>query len=288
MSAIAYITDSKMLELHRLNNHKAINFWRPSANTAFSDFSQGDLLFFLSKDKEHRKKNEKGVVGFGRLKDISSASPAKMWKSYGIYNGYSNYEEFKEAIIRVSKDKQLPKKISAFYLENVTFFQPVYLSECGMKVSEKLESYIYLKDSAVVNSLLDLAGSYNDLWSDLGDNKSSIEEEKRRYALFTVHDMIKDIASDEKLYKRSQRIMKKFAEVNKEYSFINGSLNELYRLDGDKLLIVFYNDKQTDYKSLIGQAVLYRYYLDKYDDLKLKLRFMTSDGNSRINELLNM
>ncbi|MCR5095889.1 MAG: hypothetical protein K6A70_04040 [Erysipelotrichaceae bacterium] len=288
MSAIAYITDSKMLELHRLNNHKAINFWRPSANTAFSDFSQGDLLFFLSKDKEHRKKNEKGVVGFGRLKDISSASPAKMWKSYGIYNGYSNYEEFKEAIIRVSKDKQLPKKISAFYLENVTFFQPVYLSECGMKVSEKLESYIYLKDSAVVNSLLDLAGSYNDLWSDLGDNKRSIEEEKRRYALFTVHDMIKDIASDEKLYKRSQRIMKKFAEVNKEYSFINGSLNELYRLDGDKLLIVFYNDKQTDYKSLIGQAVLYRYYLDKYDDLKLKLRFLTSDGNSRINELLNM
>ena len=288
MSAIAYITDSKMLELHRLNNHKAINFWRPSANTAFSDFSQGDLLFFLSKDKEHRKKNEKGVVGFGRLKDISSASPAKMWKSYGIYNGYSNYEEFKEAIIRVSKDKQLPKKISAFYLENVTFFQPVYLSECGMKVSEKLESYIYLKDSAVVNSLLDLAGSYNDLWSDLGDNKSSIEEEKRRYALFTVHDTIKDIASDEKLYKRSQRIMKKFAEVNKEYSFINGSLNELYRLDGDKLLIVFYNDKQTDYKSLIGQAVLYRYYLEKYDDLKLKLRFMTSDGNSRINELLNM
>ena len=82
--------------------------------------------------------------------------------------------------------------------------------------------------------------------------------------------------------------MKKFAEVNKEYSFINGSLNELYRLDGDKLLIVFYNDKQTDYKSLIGQAVLYRYYLEKYDDLKLKLRFMTSDGNSRINELLNM
>lgn len=288
MSAIAYITDSKMLELHRLNNHKAINFWRPSANTAFSDFSQGDLLFFLSKDKEHRKKNEKGVVGFGRLKDISSASPAKMWKSYGIYNGYSNYEEFKEAIIRVSKDKQLPKKISAFYLENVTFFQPVYLSECGMKVSEKLESYIYLKDSAVVNSLLDLAGSYNDLWSDLGDNKSSIEEEKRRYALFSVHNIIKDIASDEKLYKRSQRIMKKFAEVNKEYSFINGSLNELYRLDGDKLLIVFYNDKQTNYKSLIGQAVLYRYYLEKYDDLKLKLRFMTSDGNSRINELLNM
>ena len=79
MSAIAYITDSKMLELHRLNNHKAINFWRPSANTAFSDFREGDLLFFLSKDKEHKKKNEKGIVGFGRLQSISTASPKMMW-----------------------------------------------------------------------------------------------------------------------------------------------------------------------------------------------------------------
>ena len=74
MSAIAYITDSKMLELHRLNNHKTMNFWRLSKNINFSDFSTGDLVFFLSKDKEHRNKSEKGIVGFGRVSKINVSS----------------------------------------------------------------------------------------------------------------------------------------------------------------------------------------------------------------------
>ncbi len=287
MSAIAYITDSKMLELHRLNNHKAINFWRPSANTAFSDFREGDLLFFLSKDKEHKKKNEKGIVGFGRLQSISTASPKMMWERYGIDNGYMSYKEFKEAIEKVSKDRKLPRKISAFYLQNVTFFQPVYLSECGMKVSDKLESYVYLKDEETVRKLLDLSERYNDLWSDLSDNTNSIEEEKKRYALHCAHNRIKDLSLDEKWYRRSQRVMKKFAEVNSEYKFINGSLNELYRLRGDDLLIVLYNDNYIDYKLLVGQAKLYNYYLKHYYDKDLKVRFMTSDGNEEIKELLN-
>jgi hypothetical protein len=287
MSAIAYITDSKMLELHRLNNHKAINFWRPSANTAFSDFREGDLLFFLSKDKEHKKKNEKGIVGFGRLQSISIASPKLMWDRYGIDNGYASYDEFKEAIEKVSKDRKLPRKISAFYLQNVTFFQPVYLSECGMKVSDKLESYVYLKDEETVRKLLDLSASYNDLWSDLSDNKNSIEEEKKRYALYCAHNRIKDINLDEKWYRRSQRVMKKFTEVNKEFKFINGSLNELFRFTGNNLLIVLYNDKYLDPKLLIGQSVLYRRYLKQYYDKELNVRFMTVDGNEEIKELLN-
>ena len=287
MSAIAYITDSKMLELHRLNNHKAINFWRPSANTAFSDFREGDLLFFLSKDKEHKKKNEKGIVGFGRLQSISIASPKLMWDRYGIDNGYASYDEFKEAIEKVSKDRKLPRKISAFYLQNVTFFQPVYLSECGMKVSDKLESYVYLKDEETVRKLLDLSASYNDLWSDLSDNKNSIEEEKKRYALYCAHNRVKDINLDEKWYRRSQRVMKKFTEVNKEFKFINGSLNELFRFTGNNLLIVLYNDKYLDPKLLIGQSVLYRRYLKQYYDKELNVRFMTVDGNEEIKELLN-
>ena len=287
MSAIAYVTDSKMLELHRLNSHKTMNFWRLSNNINFSDFTEGDLVFFLSKDKEHRQKNEKGIVGFGRLVRFNIASVKKMWDTYGILNGYRTSDEFKEAIIRVSKDKKLPAKISSFYLENVTFFQPVYLSECGMKVSDKLESYVYLKDEETVRKLLDLSERYNDLWSDLSDNTNSIEEEKKRYALHCAHNRIKDLSLDEKWYRRSQRVMKKFAEVNSEYKFINGSLNELYRLRGDDLLIVLYNDKYTDYKLLVGQAKLYRYYLKRYYDKDLNVRFMTSDGNEEIKELLN-
>ena len=138
MSAIAYITDSKMLELHRLNNHKTMNFWRLSNNINFSDFNVGDLVFFLSKDKEHKNGKEKGIVGFGRMSEISLASVKSMWDKYGVLNGYRSLAEFKEAIIKVSKDKKLPKKISGFYLENVTFFQPIYLSECGMKISTNI------------------------------------------------------------------------------------------------------------------------------------------------------
>ena len=63
MGAIAYITDSKLLELHRLNAHRTMNFWRLSAKTGFTDFQKGDLVFFLSKDKAHMRKKEKGIVG---------------------------------------------------------------------------------------------------------------------------------------------------------------------------------------------------------------------------------
>ena len=119
MSAIAYVTDSKMLELHRLNNHETMNFWRLSNNVNFSDFGKGDLVFFLSKDKEHKKRSEKGIVGFGRVTDISVASVKTMWERHGIYNGYNSLNEFKEAILRVSKDRKLPSKISSFLLEDV-------------------------------------------------------------------------------------------------------------------------------------------------------------------------
>ena len=202
MAAIAYITDSKMLELHRLNRHKTINFWRISTNTNFSDFMEGDLVFFLSKDKEHRQGNEKGIVGFGRLAHFTSGSIKTMWDRYGVNNGYRTLEEFKEAILRVSKDKRLPKKISGFYLENVTFFQPVYLSECGMQISDRVESYVYLKDEDVVVKLLTLAKDAGDIWS--SDNLKAIRAEELLYALFRTHRKIKDISMNDKAARKAK------------------------------------------------------------------------------------
>ena len=67
MSAIAYITDSKMLDFHRLNINSTMNFWRLSNKISFSDFGENDLVFFLSKDKKMMNKGEKGIVGFGRV-----------------------------------------------------------------------------------------------------------------------------------------------------------------------------------------------------------------------------
>ena len=287
MSAIAYVTDSKMLELHRLNNHKTMNFWRLSSNISFSDFGKDDLVFFLSKDKEHRKKKEKGIVGFGRVVSISAASIRSMWDRYGIYNGYRSLSEFKEAIYKVSKDKRLPGKISAFYLKDVTFFQPVYLSECGMKISNNVESYIYLKDEEVVMKLFDLAKDSSDLWSDLSDNRKAIESEKLLYALFAAHETIGDITDSEKGYRKAKKELKAFMENEDGFEFVRASQNELYRLGRQSVDLVFYHDKNTDERLIIGQAQLYKYYLGKYLGKDAAIRFLTQDKDETIEYLMN-
>ena len=287
MSAIAYVTDSKMLELHRLNNHKTMNFWRVSTNVNFSDFSKGDLVFFLSKDKEHKKKNEKGIVGFGRLLDIGVGSTQTMWKKYGIYNGYTTLSDFKEAIIKVTKDKKLPKKISSFYLENVTFFQPVYLSECGISISNKVESYIYLKDEETVMKLLRLARKSTDLWASLSDNTDAIETEEALYSLFATHKQIKDIPMSEKTIKRAKRNLKAFRETHKGYDNIQGSDSELYKIDGHSLEIVMYHDKEIEDKLLIGQAKLYKDRLNELLDYRYNIEFRTSDHKKQLEKYMN-
>ena len=287
MSAIAYVTDSKMLELHRLNSHKTMNFRRLSNNINFSDFTEGDLVFFLSKDKEHRQKNEKGIVGFGRLVRFNIASVKKMWDTYGILNGYRTSDEFKEAIIRVSKDKKLPAKISSFYLENVTFFQPVYLSECGMKISNNIESYIYLKDEETVMKLLKIAHRSGDLWSDIGGNSEAIEKEEILYALFSAHDKIGDINVSDKIYRRSHREIKKYGIEHPEYVYVRDSNNELYKLENRKLDIVLYADKAIDQRMLAGQAAMYRQLIRKYCYSDVKIYFHTTDSNGELEEMMN-
>ena len=287
MSAIAYITDSKMLQLHRLNNHKTMNFWRVSNNINFSDFTIGDLVFFLSKDKEHKNKNEKGIVGFGRVVDIDLGSIKSMWDKYGIYNGYKTIEEFKEAIIKVSKDKKLPKKISSFYLEDVQFFHPIYLSECGFKISNNTESYIYLKDEEIVYNLLDLAKKSKDIWSSIDIDEKTIESEELLFTLFTAHKYIKDIKTTEKLIKKGKKELNKYIENNKEYNFIQNSNLELYKVDNNIVEILFYNHKDIDNKLLIGQANLYKQWVEHRFANTYILVFKSFDDDKELETQMN-
>ena len=64
MSSIAYITDHQMIEYHRLNGNRIINFWKPSTMKKISDFNLGDYLFFLAKGTEKGEKREKGIPGY--------------------------------------------------------------------------------------------------------------------------------------------------------------------------------------------------------------------------------
>ena len=274
MSSIAYITDSKMLEMHRLNAHKTMNFWRLSNKTNFSDFNKGDLVFFLSKDKQHQLKKEKGIVGYGRLKEIYLTSVKNMWKKFGKENGFNTYEEFEESLIKLSKDNKLPNKISSFYLENVSFFQaPIYLSECGMKISNNVESYIYLKPDDVTLKILEFAKSSPDLWSN--SDTSNIEIDELRYRLALTHKTIGDYKLNDKLSKRTNRVLRKFIKEN-DYEFIPGSNQELFRIIGNKLEILLYNDKEVEKRLLIGQAILYMHYLN---DVDIDFKFLNDDTN---------
>ena len=145
MSSIAYITDKKMIEFHRLNGNSTINFWRPSSSKRFTDFNPGDLLFFLAKGTERGPLKEKGLIGYGRYTQAVKLTFRQMWNQYGLLNGYPTEAALKEAILKVSKEKTLSHQFSCVKLANIVFFQsPVYLSELGITISSNLESYIYL------------------------------------------------------------------------------------------------------------------------------------------------
>lgn len=88
MASIAYITDKKMIEYHRLNGNHSINFWKPSNTKKISDFHNGDLLFFLAKGTEKGKNKEKGLIGYGRLQKSYTLTFSQMWNRYDTKNGY--------------------------------------------------------------------------------------------------------------------------------------------------------------------------------------------------------
>lgn len=168
MASIAYVSDKDMLEYHRLNGNKTINFWRISTKR-FKGFKTGDLLFFLSKRPEDLKNREKGIIGYGCLWETRSMSCSRMWKEYGDRNGFATKKELEDAIRRIAKDNRLPQKISCLVLHNVQFFQgPVYLSEFGVHVKSNLESFTYLdsNQNRLTLGILQKAGEIGlDSWS---------------------------------------------------------------------------------------------------------------------------
>ena len=288
MAAIAYITDSKLLELHRLNAHETMNFWRLSVKTTFSDFAKGDLVFFLSKDREHMKEKEKGIVGFGKLEAIHVYTPKTMWNKFGQENGYNTYEEYREAIKRVSKDHSLPKRISSFYLKNVVFFQaPIYLSELGMDISSKTESFVYIKPEESVIKLLEYGKNAIDIWSSGETAAERVDDEELEYAIKLAQKEIGDFNFSESKLASANKVMKKLQQKNPAASFIGKSKLDLCLVNNRDVLIVLYNSKNLDYRMLVGQAELYKKYIKKYYPYSYKIYFKTSDNNRKLNELIN-
>jgi|GEM_PF-1036617 len=196
MASIAYVSDKDMLEYHRLNGNKTINFWRTSTKS-FTGFKPGDLLFFLSKRPEDLKNKEKGIIGYGCLAETRSMSCSRMWKTYGDENGFASKKELEEAIRRIAKGGRLPERISCLVLKDVQFFQgAVYLSEFGVKINSNLESFTYL-DSDEYQLTLEILKKAREIgldsWAANQGTKTddgSFEKELLKYQIASVFEYI--------------------------------------------------------------------------------------------------
>ncbi len=153
MSSVAYILDDKILEFHRYQGNRCINFWRLSLQ-GFERFDVGDFMFFVDKRKNHPVTQEKGIIGFGRATAIRAMSPQFLWNTYETENGFPSKEQFYEALVNAASIHKIPNQIQSIYLEDVTYFKDaVYLSEISSDLVQKLDNGIYLEDKGIDLSL---------------------------------------------------------------------------------------------------------------------------------------
>ena len=266
MSSIAYITDKKMIEFHRLNGNDTINFWRPSSSKRFTDFHPGDLLFFLAKGTERGPNKEKGLIGYGRYAQAVKLSFKQMWNQYGLLNGYPHEKDLKEAILKVSKEKTLAHTFSCLKLTNIVFFQsPVYLSEMGLHISSNLESYIYLdkEDPQTTARILMKAHEVGiDSWTSVVSQNAPSEEvftqDLIRHSLTLKISALPDLNRVEE-HRKAIRLLSAHQKNHPGRHWLDDRQNELFEFEGKTLVlteVLISNKTELDKKLLmvIGKA----------------------------------
>ena len=139
-----------MLDFHRIRGHDTMVFWRFSLKK-FSRFNPGDLVFFIDGSYRHPKTNEKGIIGYGQCTEIRNKSPKKTWDHHHEATGYASYEDFTEAIKHYRKnDHRLPHTLQVIKMDTIYLFQsPIYLSEVGIELNPRLESFTYIEQEGV-------------------------------------------------------------------------------------------------------------------------------------------
>lgn len=281
MASILHICDAQMIEFHRINGNKTINFWRPSPSKRFSNFHIGDYLFFYVR-LANRK--EKAIVGYGHLAKITSMSFNNMWNTYKEENGYASKEAFKEAIIRLNKDNIVPSKLTGLYLHDVAFFQsPLFLSEIGIHISKRLESYCYLdkEDDMATAKVLRYANEVGlDLWTSMisNDNSDNFKKDENIYILkqtIIEHALI-----------LSNRQNRKAMHLLHDASikFINNIKYMGYRYDDDKLILYMaIIDEPNMLEMMVGHALLLKKEL--HDKFNLKICFICENKNINVDDI---
>lgn len=246
MSSIAYITDKNMIEFHRIHGNAVMNFWRPTSSKRFTDFFEGDLLFFLAKGTEHGINREKGIIGYGRYTEANMFSFRQMWNRFNTLNGYASPKEFKEAIMRVSKAKTLAPQFHCLTLRDVVFFQsPVYLSEIGISISASVESYIYLdrEDPRATAKILHQANKIGiDVWtatvSSHAPNALVFDDDLIRQTLRGILSEYSNGFDTQREHARATSILKQYQKIHPEMEYADSRKNELIVFENDKVNVI--------------------------------------------------
>ena len=284
MSSIAYVTDERMLEYHRLCRNKTILFWRISSKKKFADFRKGDLLFFFAKSQHSRKK---GLLGYAHFDSVKRLSLKQMWSQYGQATGYDNEELLKNAISHVAKE-EIPKQMSCLYLTDVVFFiTPIYPEEIGIDIPKNLESYCYLdrnNPSITVEILKKAEERGIDIWS--ADNSVSSEEifakDEVRHEIAVIHRMIGKEAGSEKERSTCYKLAKQKIE-NSDWEMVRGSRTDCLKINPNSIIIATpfvaqANDRDLRIREFIGRVSMYKSF-SKQIHLDKKLTFQVLGSN---------
>ncbi len=278
MSSIAYVTDEKMLEYHRLCRNKDILFWRLSSRKKFTDFRKGDLLFFFARPPHTRRK---GLIGYAHFDSVKRLSLRQMWEQYGTSTGYDSRDLLSEAIAKAAKGT-IPKQMSCLYLKDVVFFvSPIYPEEIGIEIPKNLESYCYLdrNNPKITVSILNLAETRGiDLWSAADNTEPEVifARDEIRHKFAVMHKEIGKESGSEKERNNCSRLARNRTE-DPEWEMIRGSRTDCLKVENDTVWIampyaVQANDKDLRIRELFGRMTMYRLLSGQYQVGK-KIRF---------------
>lgn len=279
MSSIAYVSDESMLEYHRLRGSTSMNFWRLSSRNQFTRFYPGELLFFFVKIPG---RTHKGFIGYGHFEESVTMSFDKTWSTFKEKNGFDSKEEFKQAIYKLSRNHELPKKMNSLVLRDPVFFNSVIFPEdVNIKISDNLESYTYLDDEEdpfVSLRLLEFVDRVGlDPWSELNKTRSEDVLFMDRLNITLSHIARTQFSDhlDRNEENRCRRLKnRQIKKGNKEILFTNDTYSYT-----DRTLLITIPFAPTEknysvrYRMLIGRMMIYAMYLQE-SKLNLKtIRF---------------
>lgn len=280
MSSIAYVTDEKMIEYHRLCGNRQINFWRLTSRKEFKDFHPGELLFFYTHPRGRRKK---GFVGYAHYATSHTMSLDTMWKRYGNNNGYDTIEQMEEAIRRAAKDKPVPEKMNCLQLDNVVFFlEPVFPEDVGLTISPKMESYCYLdqEDPETTIRILKQAEKNGiDIWSaSQGEEiQNTFRRDELRHQLAWIQKQIGKTNYNDKERALAQKLSRQYLEEHGG-EMIRNNRTDIFEISDDRIVItVPFVSQSRDYKTrrkeFFGKLILYKMMIEESEQAFAPVKF---------------